>query len=650
IREGEYYYGVLVVADKEGYATNGFKWDEKLKEDGELIWYYPSTLFIRGSQFDPEYDDEKLSYNEISWVYEYRSSLFSSSPGIDLIIEAASVDYQVLASMDIDSLKMLVLGVVRSYATLNKTSKNYASISGLIFEFTYRALVVLDNENQNKLVDYLTEYGAVKQLNYISQITLGTVNPLTAFLVGQMLSQNYGDSDILSISDLYDSEGNLIQEYSEEMYEEDDSVEYVVGASINSTTGNKKYWVIESQFSKNGDDTISISQAYQKGQEYFSPNYSVGKSRKLKPTTFVPAKIILLDENDKEVVQRVQMTVLQLSMFGQALSEMMMEQKFNEDVGEIFEVVMILVDVILLIAVPAAGIAKIIATYGLRQAVKYGAKKAMVGLARHVFAKGGKKLLIELALGIGMTTIEIYRSELEKTEWGKKFLSYYNIILVAMILRDLGRLVRSTALIQKALINGRKALANFTPKLQKGFQETLLNLEAFKNASVKWAKNPQAYAQTNMGKVKVGTPDEQFQLLFAAERSKLKNQLRIKHGSNVNVGSSLDNVVKNNKKLPMGVPSLKKAKFDWEHIFERHSDWGKIAKQSGKKDIFQGLSAPQIKEVVKGAYQNIYKHTKSTSQTSITIMRSKYKNWDIEFIVNRSTKIIETAYPLNRKL
>ena len=103
------------------------------------------------------------------------------------------------------------------------------------------------------------------------------------------------------------------------------------------------------------------------------------------------------------------------------------------------------------------------------------------------------------------------------------------------------------------------------------------------------------------------------------------------------------------KKLPVAVPSFKKVSFDWVHIFDNHSDWGKTAQQSGIKDIFEGLDEKQIKEVVTGAYQNIIWHAKSAAQKGVYQMRGKYKSWTVEFWVNTTTKTVETAYPLGRK-
>ena len=102
------------------------------------------------------------------------------------------------------------------------------------------------------------------------------------------------------------------------------------------------------------------------------------------------------------------------------------------------------------------------------------------------------------------------------------------------------------------------------------------------------------------------------------------------------------------KNLPMGVPSLRNVKFDWQHIFDGHSDWGSIANQSGAKTVFEGLDANQIQEVVTGAYQNVIKHRKSTAQQNMTVMRGTYKSWTVEMWVNRETKVVETAYPVGQ--
>ncbi|MDH7445718.1 RHS repeat domain-containing protein [Aquimarina sp. 2201CG14-23] len=123
----------------------------------------------------------------------------------------------------------------------------------------------------------------------------------------------------------------------------------------------------------------------------------------------------------------------------------------------------------------------------------------------------------------------------------------------------------------------------------------------------------------------------------------LDNPWNLLHLNKFSKGKNLLNF---SKKLPMGVPSLKKAKFDWKHIFDSHSDWGKIANQSNKKTIFAGLDESQIKDVVKNAYSNITKHSQMVHEITKTKMIGQYKSWTVEFIVNRQSKIIETAYPI----
>lgn len=44
-------------------------------------------------------------------------------------------------------------------------------------------------------------------------------------------------------------------------------------------------------------------------------------------------------------------------------------------------------------------------------------------------------------------------------------------------------------------------------------------------------------------------------------------------------------------------------RFDWEHILERHSDEGSVARQSGVKTPFIGLTGEQIKARVRAAWR-----------------------------------------------
>ena len=95
----------------------------------------------------------------------------------------------------------------------------------------------------------------------------------------------------------------------------------------------------------------------------------------------------------------------------------------------------------------------------------------------------------------------------------------------------------------------------------------------------------------------------------------------------------------------MGVPNWKNVKVDWEHIIDRHSDWGKTAKQSGIKDIFTGLNEEQIRAVVEGAYKNPQKFIRSKGQDNMRKMIGEFNGWEVHFFINVKTKILETSYP-----
>ena len=93
--------------------------------------------------------------------------------------------------------------------------------------------------------------------------------------------------------------------------------------------------------------------------------------------------------------------------------------------------------------------------------------------------------------------------------------------------------------------------------------------------------------------------------------------------------------------------------FDWEHILAAHSDNGLIARQSGRKDAFAGLSDDQIKASVQAAWKQ---RQKVKTQKGVSgPERIKYHGEDvsgkrvIEFWYNVETQIVETAYPVKAK-
>jgi hypothetical protein len=91
-------------------------------------------------------------------------------------------------------------------------------------------------------------------------------------------------------------------------------------------------------------------------------------------------------------------------------------------------------------------------------------------------------------------------------------------------------------------------------------------------------------------------------------------------------------------------------RFDWQHIFDRHSEKGIIAHQSGKKTVFVGLTEAQIRARVKAAWR---KRKRIRSQVDLLgIERVLYRGTAtrdrevIEFWYNQETKTVETAYPV----
>ncbi len=90
--------------------------------------------------------------------------------------------------------------------------------------------------------------------------------------------------------------------------------------------------------------------------------------------------------------------------------------------------------------------------------------------------------------------------------------------------------------------------------------------------------------------------------------------------------------------------------FDWQHIFDNHSDKGIVALQSTRKTTFVGLSEAQIKIRVKAAWRN---RNRIRSQLGASgIERIVYRGTDadsgevIEFWYNADTRTVETAYPV----
>ena len=95
---------------------------------------------------------------------------------------------------------------------------------------------------------------------------------------------------------------------------------------------------------------------------------------------------------------------------------------------------------------------------------------------------------------------------------------------------------------------------------------------------------------------------------------------------------------------------MSEKQFDWEHIFERHSENGIVAQLSGTKTVFIELTEVQIRSLVKSAWR---KRKRVKSQYGpLGLERIKYRGIDpksdlsVEFWYNTKTRIVETAYPV----
>ncbi|MBW7453040.1 polymorphic toxin-type HINT domain-containing protein [Paenibacillus sepulcri] len=95
---------------------------------------------------------------------------------------------------------------------------------------------------------------------------------------------------------------------------------------------------------------------------------------------------------------------------------------------------------------------------------------------------------------------------------------------------------------------------------------------------------------------------------------------------------------------PINLPSYKSVVIDMEHIISGHTKDGFRATQSKLKDLFpDNMNDSQIEKAVRDAYSN---SSKLQTQGDRVLVRGQSNGLTIEIWVNKSTKIIETAYPV----
>ncbi|MCT7981235.1 hypothetical protein NG792_26265 [Laspinema sp. C3] len=99
--------------------------------------------------------------------------------------------------------------------------------------------------------------------------------------------------------------------------------------------------------------------------------------------------------------------------------------------------------------------------------------------------------------------------------------------------------------------------------------------------------------------------------------------------------------------------------FDWEHIMDRHHPSGNVARlrlrqnPNYSSNIFHDLTEQQVERVVRRAWKNREK-IKTQTNAAIEETRIQYRGLDpqsgyeIEMWQNKGTKIVETAYPIQR--
>ncbi|UIX35156.1 DUF6531 domain-containing protein [Streptomyces sp. GQFP] len=97
----------------------------------------------------------------------------------------------------------------------------------------------------------------------------------------------------------------------------------------------------------------------------------------------------------------------------------------------------------------------------------------------------------------------------------------------------------------------------------------------------------------------------------------------------------------------INLPSWKVVAVDMVHVIRNHTAGGAVYKQSGKKTKFPDyMSAKKIESTIMTAYR--FAVTAGPSQGERVFLRGMAEGLEIEMWLNKSTKLIETAYPVWR--
>jgi RHS repeat-associated protein len=100
-----------------------------------------------------------------------------------------------------------------------------------------------------------------------------------------------------------------------------------------------------------------------------------------------------------------------------------------------------------------------------------------------------------------------------------------------------------------------------------------------------------------------------------------------------------------NLSLKSTLPALKSVSIDIKHIAERHLRSGAVAKQRASTSLFpQYMDEKQVEAAVRSAYKNVIEKVKVQGD-NVLLKGISDDGLIIEMWLNKSTKVIETAYP-----
>ncbi|MBO0950618.1 DUF6443 domain-containing protein [Fibrella forsythiae] len=100
-----------------------------------------------------------------------------------------------------------------------------------------------------------------------------------------------------------------------------------------------------------------------------------------------------------------------------------------------------------------------------------------------------------------------------------------------------------------------------------------------------------------------------------------------------------------NPSLKMTLPALKTVSINMEHIVDRHTRGGLIAKQRASTSLFpEYMTQKQIESAVRSAYKNVSGKI-STQDDRVLLQGISDQGLLIEMWLNKATRVIESAYP-----